>query len=275
MSLEFPVEEDHRLDGKLDLVRAAIRRLTPEELSGYDLVLRSNAPPGSGLGSSSAMMVSLVGLLQHYSRAPMTEYEMANLAYVIERQDLGITGGLQDHYAATFGGFNFIEFGERVVVNPLRVRDSIVGELEINLLLCYTGLTRASNRIIDDQTSRVREKSEETLEGLRAQKDLAYEMKTHLLRGELDAFGVLLGEAWQQKKKMSPMISNPRIDEIYEVAMEHAALGGKVTGAGGGGYILFYCDFSKKHRLAEALVRMDAPVTEFSFAPRGVATWTS
>src|SRR5664280_307390 len=219
MSLEFPVAQDHVLDGKLDLVRAAIRRLTRGDLRGYDLVLRSNAPPGSGLGSSSTMMVALVGLLQHYNRTPLTDYELAELAYVIERQDLGIAGGLQDHYAATFGGFNFIEFNERVVVNPLRIRGSVVDELELNLLLCYTGITRASAQIIDDQTARVRDRSAPTLEGLRAQKELAFEMKNRLLRGELDEFGSLLGQAWLEKKKMSPMIATARIEEIYDGAL--------------------------------------------------------
>jgi D-glycero-alpha-D-manno-heptose-7-phosphate kinase len=204
LSLDFPATEDPRFDGRLDLVKAAIRRLSMDETGGYDLVLRSNAPPGSGLGSSSTMMVALVGLLREYYALPLSEYEIAHLAWEIERRDLCIVGGLQDHYAATFGGFNFIEFGDRVIVNPLRVRDSIVNELELNLLLCYTGSTRESANIIADQTARVNGHDPSALEGLRAQKDLAVAMKAALLRGELDHFGELLGEAWGEKKKMSP-----------------------------------------------------------------------
>jgi len=273
MALDFPAAEDPALDGKLDLVKAAIRRLSCDDTRGYDLVLRSNAPPGSGLGSSSTMMVALVGLLREHYSLPLSEYEVAHLAWEIEREDLGIRGGLQDQYAATFGGFNFIEFGDRVIVNPLRVRDSIVNELELNLLLCYTGVTRESANIIVDQTSRVETHDAKALEGLRAQKELAVAMKSAMLRGELDRFGELLGQAWVEKKKMSPLITNSLIDEAYELAITHGARGGKVTGAGGGGYILFYCDFTKKHRVAEALEKLGATVAEFSFERRGLTTW--
>lgn len=273
LSLDFPAAAEVELDGQLDLVKAVIRRLGRPEFGGYDLVLRSNAPPGSGLGSSSTMMVALVGLLREHYGLPLSEYEVAGLAHHIERQDLGIHGGLQDHYAATFGGFNFIEFGQQVIVNPLRIRADVVSELELNLLLCFTGVTRESANIIADQTSRLTTGEADTLDGLRAQKELAVAMKSTLLRGELTDFGHLLGQAWRQKKKMSPMISTPRIEEIYELAMAQGALGGKVTGAGGGGYILFYCDFARKHRLAEALEAAGAQVTEFSFESKGLATW--
>ena len=277
MAVDFALDEQPPFDGRLDLVKAAIRRVGQNghggRNGGYDLVLRSHAPPGSGLGSSSTMIVALVGLLQEHHRLPFTEYDTAHLAHQIEREDLGIHGGLQDHYAATFGGFNFIEFGDRVVVNPLRVRHSVINELEINLLLCFTGVTRESANIIGDQTARLEDKQEETLEGLRAQKELAVAMKTALLRGELDHFGELLGEAWAHKKKLSPLISTPRIDEAYDLAVRNGARGGKVTGAGGGGYILFYCDFARKHRVTEALTRFGAVVTDVGFEREGLTTW--
>jgi len=273
LSLDFPVTEDPVLDGKLDLVKAAIRRLRREDLGGYDLVLRSNTPPGSGLGSSSTMMVALVGMLHEFYGLPLDQYEIADLAYVIEREDLNIGGGFQDHYAATFGGFNFIEFGERVIVNPLRVRDAIVNELEFSLLLCFTGITRQSAHIIADQTHRVKAAESPTLDGLRAQKQLAVAMKSALLRGRLNEFGELLGEAWREKQKLSPMIATPRIHEAFEIALRNGAISGKVTGAGGGGYILFYCDFKKKHRVADALERFGVTAMEFSFEPRGLTTW--
>ncbi|MDT4894516.1 MAG: D-glycero-alpha-D-manno-heptose-7-phosphate kinase [Pseudonocardiales bacterium] len=273
ISLDLSVDDELTFDGELDLVKAAIRRLGQTDSGGYDLVLRSSAPPGSGLGSSSTVMVALVALLQEYYGLPLTEYEIADTAFRIEREDLQIKGGLQDHYAATFGGFNFIEFGDRVVVNPLRIRDSVVNELELSLMLCFTGVTRESSNIIVDQTARVESKQDSALEGLRAQKELAVQMKTALLRGELKNFGAMMGEAWTQKKKMSPYITTPRIDEAYASACAAGALGGKVTGAGGGGYILFYCDFARKHRVAEALEAMGATVSEFSFAREGVTTW--
>jgi D-glycero-alpha-D-manno-heptose-7-phosphate kinase len=273
ISLNLRASDGIDLDGNLDLVKAAMRRLGQHERDGYDLVLRSSAPPGSGLGSSSTVMVALVALFQEYYGLPLGEYEIAQLAFAIEREDLGIRGGLQDHYAATFGGFNFMEFGERVVVNPLRVRRAVINELELSLLLCFTSITRESAKIIEDQTSRVEQKQDSTLEGLRAQKELAIAMKAALLRGELREFGALLGQAWTEKKRMSPLITSPWIDEIYELARSHGALGGKVTGAGGGGYILFFCDFDKKHRVETALEAAGTTVTEFSFEREGVTTW--
>lgn len=273
LSLDFLVTEEPVLDGQLDLVKAAIRRLRREELGGYDLVLRSNTPPGSGLGSSSTMMVALVGLLHEFYGMQLDNYEIAQLAHAIERKDLGIEGGLQDHYAATFGGFNFIEFGDDVVVNPLRISDATVHELEFSLLLCFTGVTRESANIISDQTDRVITAQADTLSGLRAQKLLAVAMKSALLRGKLNEFGDLLGEAWREKQKLSPMISTPRIQEAFDVALRNGAVSGKVTGAGGGGYILFFCDFKHKYRVATALEQLGIKSAEFSFEPKGVTTW--
>jgi D-glycero-alpha-D-manno-heptose-7-phosphate kinase len=274
VTAEVALDQEVAFDGELDLVKAAIQRFGTPDVDGYDLVLRSNAPPGSGLGSSSTMMVALTGLLAEHHGAPLSEYETAHLAHVIERVDLGISGGLQDHYAATFGGFNFLEFGpDQVIVNPLRIRDEVVHELEMGLMLCYTGITRASSRVIDDQSSRVVSGAVDTLAGLHAQKQLAVAMKSALLRAELNEFGELLGEAWTQKKRMSPLISNQRIEELYELATRNGALGGKVTGAGGGGYILFYCDFAQKHRVISALEHAGASVLEFSFDTKGLTTW--
>jgi D-glycero-alpha-D-manno-heptose-7-phosphate kinase len=270
---EVGLDEPITFDGNLDLVKAAISRFGPAGTDGYDLVLRSSAPPGSGLGSSSTMMVTLTGLLAEHYGLPLDEYETSQLAHAIERTDLGISGGLQDHYAATFGGFNFIEFGERVIVNPLRVREEVMHELELSLMLCFTGITRESSRVIDDQTGRVQTGAADTLDGLRAQKELTVAMKAALLRGELAEFGTLLGDAWKQKKRLSPMISNPRIDECYDIAVRNGALGGKVTGAGGGGHILFFCDFTRKHRVVDALEQAGAAVTEFTFETKGMTTW--
>jgi D-glycero-alpha-D-manno-heptose-7-phosphate kinase len=236
-------------------------------------VLRSDAPPESGLGSSSTMVVALVGLLQEHFQLALTKHEVAQLAYAIEREDLGLVGGLQDHYAATFGGFNFMEFGEDVVVHPLRVSDATVKELELHLLLCFMGVTRDSANVLGDQTARVRRGEDATLAGLRAQKEIAVAMKSALLSGQLDHFGALLGEAWSHKKRFSPLITTPLLDEAYEVALAHGALGGKVTGAGGGGHMIFYCDATRTHRVAEALTRFGAAVTNIGFEREGMTTW--
>jgi D-glycero-alpha-D-manno-heptose-7-phosphate kinase len=270
----YGVDDRLVFDGKLDLAKAAIREIVGRAGSGFELLLHSNAPPGSGLGSSSTMMVALVGLLKEFRSLPLTDYEVAELAYRIEREELGIKGGLQDQYSATFGGFNFIEMGaDRVVVNPLRVSPDTVHELEHNMLLCYTGRTRESSRIIDDQTSRFEGGEEETLAGLRLQKELAVDMKDALLRGRLSEFGALLDRAWQAKKRMSPRITTDAIDAMYATARETGALGGKVTGAGGGGYILFYCDYRHKHRVAEAMRELGGVVEEFAFVQEGMRTW--
>ena len=280
-SADFGLAQSHvageplPLDGKLDLFKAAIRSVAGGDARGFDLFLHSGAPPGSGLGSSSTVIVTLVGLLKEFRNLPLTDYEVAGLSHAIERGQLGILGGMQDQYAATFGGFNFIEFGaERVIVNPLRIHGDVINELEHNMLLAYTGKTRRSDHIIEDQTARFERREEETLRGLRLQKELAVEMQNALLQRRVDAFGDLLHEAWEAKRRLSPRIATPFIEEAYAEARRHGALGGKVTGAGGGGYMLFYCVFEKKHQVAEALVRLGAEVTEFAFEFDGLATWS-
>lgn len=276
LDVNYDSREDLRLDDKLGLVKTAIGGFGHDgEGSGFDLFLHTNAPPGSGLGSSSSVMVTLIGLLKDFHRLPLTDYEIAELAYRLERDDIGISGGLQDQYAAAFGGFNFIEFhGDHVVVNPLRIPEDVIHELEHNMLLCYTGQTRTSDRIIDDQRARFEEGDAQAIEGLRTQKRLASEMKDALLRRRLNAFGDLLGQAWRYKKLMSPRITTGFIDELYEAAIGEGALGGKVTGAGGGGYMLFFCPFQLKHKVADRLIQMGASVTEFEFAPQGLTTWS-
>ncbi|MFI5048432.1 MAG: GHMP kinase [Gaiellales bacterium] len=274
VALSYGVDETPMFDGKLDLVKAAIREMGDSSAPGYDLFLHSNAPPGSGLGSSSTVMVTLIGLLKEYHNLTLTDYEIAGLSHRIERIDLGLLGGMQDQYAATFGGFNYIEFDAgRVIVNQLRMADEVVHELEHNMLLCYTGATRRSDGIIEDQTRRL-EEGGDTLEALRSQKHLAVDMKNALQRRQLNEFADLLDQAWQEKKRMSPKITTGFIDEAYAAARKAGALGGKVTGAGGGGYMLFYCEFQRKHRVAEVLTRMGGQVTEFAFEHKGLTTWS-
>jgi D-glycero-alpha-D-manno-heptose-7-phosphate kinase len=274
LSTEFGVHEPLVFDGKLDLAKAAIRRFAGRESRGFDLLLHSNAPPGSGLGSSSAMMVALIGVLAEFRNLPVTDYELAELAHSIEREELGIRGGRQDQYAAAFGGFNYIELdADRVVVNPLRVAPDVMLELEHNLLLCYTGTTRQSDHIIEDQTARFEQGNEDAVAGLVAQKELAAEMKNALLQRRLRDFGELLHTAWEAKKRMSTRISNERIEELYDEARRAGAIGGKVTGAGGGGYVLLYCRYDRKHEVAQRMIELDASVDEFAFEPAGLRTW--
>ena len=279
-SLDFDViaeclldDDGERGDG-LDLVRTVIRSLNHGRKRGLSFFLHSDAPPGSGLGSSSTMVVALIGLLRHWQRLQLTDYEVADLAYRIERIDLGIPGGMQDQYAAAFGGFNFIEFGGgRPVVNPLRIDPDSVNELQYNLLLCYTGRTRLSARILASQIASYEQRDRKVMRAMVELKRLTLEMKTALLFGRIDDFGSLLHEAWLHKKQMAAEISNPTIDALYEAARAQGALGGKILGAGAGGYLLLYCPYDRKHLVAAELERLGGQVVTFAFEPRGLQTW--
>ncbi len=277
-SLDYDIVADYstaelsRFDGKLDLVKAAIRHFGNGE--GMELFLHSDAPPGSGLGSSSTVVVALIGLFRSWKRLPLTDYEIAEIAYNIERIDLGIQGGRQDQYAATFGGFNFMEFyGDTVIVNPLRIPSHTLNELEYHLMLCYTGSTRLSANILKEQVEGYVRRNDDVMRALDRSKELAKRMKRSLLRGRLDDFGAYLHEGWEEKKKFATKITNPHIDEMYEAARRLGVLGGKITGAGGGGYLLLYCPFRKRHIIAEQLEKMGGKVIEFSFEFKGVQTW--
>ena len=272
---KYELDEPLTYDGNLDLVKAVIRRLNRDNNDqGLDFFLHSDAPPGSGLGSSSTVVVALIGLFKHWLHLPLTNYEIADLAYQIERIDLGIKGGKQDQFAATFGGFNFIEFyRDATVVNPLRVPSDVLNELHYNLLLCYTGKTRLSARIIDTQVEGYVQGKEDVVRAMDELKAIAIDLKNALLQGRLNDFGALLHEAWMSKKKMAAQISDPHIDELYEIARKHGALGGKISGAGGGGYMFFYCQFDKKHIVAEQLERLGAQVVDLNFDFHGLQTW--
>ena len=278
LTKEFDLETPMVYDGQLDLVKAAVRWLShhdrPAEATGCELHLHTDAPPGSGLGSTSAVVVAMVNAFAVWRQIPLTAYEGARLAYVLEREELGIAGGMQDQYAATFGGFNFMEFGaEEVVVNPLRISPETINELQYCLVLCYTGGTRLSAQIIDKQVGNYQAGHEDTLAAMQQLKELTVAMKNTLVLGRLDEFGALLDEAWSNKKRMATQISNPFLDEVYELAKFHGALGGKVSGAGGGGYMFFFCPGETRHRVAERLQELGVQITRFAFEPNGVQTW--
>jgi D-glycero-alpha-D-manno-heptose-7-phosphate kinase len=220
------------------------------------------------------MMVALVGLLNDWHRLSLTDYGVAEYACRIEREELGIPGGLQDQYAATFGGFNFIEFLEdRVIVNPLRVSAAVQNELQYNLLLAFTGQTRMSSGIIEDQVKRFRAQDPESVHAFRELKRISVEMKNCILQNQLDGFGRLLHEQWGQKKRTSSRISTPELDTIYDAALRAGATGGKITGAGGGGYMLFYCPRETRHEVARRLDELGCTISDFSFEPTGLQTW--
>lgn len=275
-SFNYHTRDSLSYDGQMDLVKGVIRKFEANRFhrTGLHLFLHGDAPPGSGLGTSSTMVVMLIGLFKELQHMSLANYDIAELAYEIERVDIGIKGGRQDQYAATFGGFNFIEFDkDQVVVNPLNIRRDLINELEYNCLLCFTGGTRQSTELIEKQITNYQQHNGSALDALCEIKRIAVEMKNALLLGHLDYFGELLHEEWECKKKTADGISTPHIDELYEVARKSGAIGGKITGAGGGGFLFLYCPYNKKHLIGEKLQTAGGKIIPFQFEPTGLQTW--
>lgn len=271
---KYHVDDDLLYDGELDLVKAVIKNMCNGNGRGLDFFMHSDAPPGSGLGSSSTVVVALIGLIQKWQRLPLTSYDIAELAYHIERIDLGIKGGMQDQYAAVFGGFNFIEFTKNaVIVNPLRIEADTLNELNYSLILCYTGRTRLSGNIINTQVNNYVRGEAEVLDAMDELKAITIDMKSALLQGRVADFGALLNDAWINKKKMAKQITSSSIDVLYETARKNGALGGKILGAGGGGYLMVHCPFDRKHIISEELEKLGGQVVEFAFDFHGLQTW--
>jgi len=276
-SLDFAQDENWpangsmlRYDGNLDLIKAVLNHF--EVAEGFDMFLHCDAPPGSGLGGSSTVMVSLIGAVSEWLNKPLSQYEIARLAYVLEREELGFAGGKQDQYSAVFGGFNFMEFrGSETIVTPLRIRTEVLNELHYHMLLCYTGKTRESANIIQDQQRGYR--SGQNREALDSAKSLVFETKDALMKGEILRIGQLLHESWEQKKRFTSHITNSRIDKIYETARANGAIGGKISGAGGGGFMFFICEYDRKYRVAEELQKLGAEAVNFNFDKHGLQTW--
>ncbi len=273
MTVKYNTRENYVYDGKLDLVKAALKGMDIRQ--GCEVYLQCDAPPGSGLGTSSTVMVAMLAAMARWKGVEMDAYRLADLAYEVEREDLKIAGGYQDQYAATFGGFNFIEFHGRnnVVVNPLRIKKDIIHELQYNLLLCYTGNIHISANIIKDQVQNYEKK--DGFEAMCEVKALAYAMKDELLKGNLHSFGKLLNYGWESKKRMSSKITNPQVDALYNEAMAAGALGGKLLGAGGGGYLLMYCPYNLRHKVAARLEAAGGQLTDWCFELRGAQSWIS
>lgn len=269
--VSFGSKSDLHYDGNMDLIKATFSHMGI--IPSGDLYIHSDAPPGSGLGSSSTLTVNLVSLLAMLKGEAMDDYTMARTAYIIEREEMGIPGGRQDQYAAAFGGFNFMEFNaERTMVTPLRIKRQVIAEIETCLLLCFTGLTRGSARVIEDQTKRVREggSAEEAMDRT---VELAKRMRDSLVQGMTTEFGRLLHEGWMLKKEFSEKITNPHIDRLYDEAISRGCLGGKLLGAGGGGYLLIYSPLKLRKVVARSLEDIGGKIVPFNFELRGVQNW--
>lgn len=268
------------LEGKLKLHRAVYLRVMNDyfdgELKPLRIITHSDAPAGSGLGSSSTVVVSMLqGLSQLYS-LPLGEYDLAQLAFNIERVDCSLSGGKQDQYAATFGGFNFMEFyaNNHVVVNPLRIRRYIVNELESSLILYFTGTSRDSAKIIDDQIKSLEEDKHSKLEAMHGVKQSAYRIKEHLFKSDIDAMAADFLDAWESKKKTSSSITNSMIQKIENEIFNIGAKSMKVSGAGGGGFMMIFVQPEKKNIVERKLEQFGGQVYKFQFVEEGAYSWT-
>lgn len=270
---EYPNLSELMYDGNLDLMKVVLKHFQPSK--GLDVYMRNDIPPRSGLGSSASAFVSLIGLFNKINDFKLTDYEIAELAYRLERDELGNRGGRQDQYAAVFGGLNFIEFNTdgSVRVDPIRLKRDHFLELEKNLVLVYTMDRSVSGDIIEDQTEKYVGKKKATLEGLEETKNLALDVNQALMCGDLTEFGCLLHKAWESKKKFSKLITNRKIDGIYKAARKNGALGGKISGAGGGGHMILYCESGREEAVSESLENLGARVVPFTLDRHGLESW--
>ena len=258
--------------GPFGLIQSLLHVVRPAY--GFELCLHSDFPVGSGLGGSATISAAVLGCFNMLRRDQWNQYEIAEIAFQAERLHLGIAGGWQDQYAAVFGGFNFIEFhSDENIVNPIRVQPDIAIELEESLILCDTGITHHSGNIHDNQKETMSSKSIRKM--VQENVKLSYATRNYLLRGELDKFGKCLDEAWKLKKNFSSLITNDHIDSIYNGALKNGAFGGKLLGAGGGGYFLFYVSPFEKLRLMDYLGSKKLRTQPFRFEPEGLRAWVS
>lgn len=233
-------------------------------------------PPGSGLGSSSTLVVTIIKAFIEYFAIGLDDYQISKLAYKFEREICKIKGGKQDQYAATFGGFNLMEFynKNKVIVTPLKIKNWIMCEFEASLLIYFTGASRDSSFIIEDQISQYKKHSSNILENMHLIKKETYLFKELLLKGDFENMSNSIKKSWLSKKMTSKKISNEKIDHIYESAISEGALAGKVSGAGGGGFMWFIVDPEKKIKVINKLNEFDGYVSNCKFTEKGCESWT-
>jgi len=276
---EAPLNKTLPVNGTLDLLKGMYNRVLknfgPFD-SGIRLSTTVDAPLGSGLGTSSTLMVALAGAFRQMLKFPMDNGQLAQFAYEVERIDLGFAGGKQDQCAAVFGGFNYMEFlaGDKTIVTPIQVSSENIHKLENNLVLYYSSLNRESSSIIREQQQNVVQQNMVSIEAMHALKTQSNMMLTALTTGPLNDIGKILDFGFRHKKKMARNISNPLLDNIYEAALSAGATGGKISGAGGGGFMIFYCPGSTRNSVCEALHNFGGYVKPFTFSLPGLTAWT-
>ncbi len=277
--LVYECSEQLARDGQLDLIKEVynkvVQKFTHKPLS-FKLSTFLDAPAGSGLGASSTLVVAILGAFTEWLKLPLGEYDIAHLSYEIERIDLNMAGGRQDQYSATFGGVNFMEFfkDDKVIVNPLKIKEQYLEELAHNLILYYTQTSRFSSDIIQSQMQNIVNKDQLSIEASHRLKEQAEMMKTVLLKGEIDEVGRILDFGWQNKKQLTQGITNPLIDEMYAAAIKNGATGGKISGAGGGGFMVFYCPHNNRYKVIEALSQFGGYEKKYSFTKEGLTSYT-
>lgn len=259
-------------ESRFGLIQALLRAIRPD--FGFELFLHSDFPMNSGLGGSAVVSASILGCFNQFRRDQWDPHELAEIAYQAERHYLGVAGGWQDQYATVFGGFNFMEFRmDQNVVHPLRIHSDTLLELEECLVLCDTGIAHDSGNIHEDQRQQM--ESAHVLDLVDANVELCYQMRNHLLRGRLQQFAASMDKAWQLKRKFSDKISSSLLDQIYAGAKSNGAVGGKLLGAGGGGFFLFYAPPYRKHELLAHFESSGLEVRPFRFEPKGLRAWTA
>lgn len=277
--LNLPLQPVLALDGQLDLHKAVYNHIVEHYHGGEPLALEMStfceAPAGSGLGSSSTLVVVMIRAFTELLNLPLDDYAIARLAFHIEREECGLQGGRQDQYSATFGGFNFMEFyaQDHTIINPLRVKNWILCELEASLVLFFTGVSRASAQIIADQSGNVSAGHAQAIEAMHGIKREAVVMKECLLRGDFDGLVDSMQHGWENKKRTASSVSNPHIDNLYRASLDAGALAGKVSGAGGGGFMLFFVPTEKRMQVIRTLQRFDGQVSNCHFTKHGTEAW--
>tara|TARA_A100001011_G_C14223483_1_gene805502 strand:- start:111 stop:1148 length:1038 start_codon:yes stop_codon:yes gene_type:complete len=277
--VEKETQGPFELDGILNIHKAVynhiIKNFNNNQILPVELITFCTIPPGSGLGSSSAMVVSLIKSFVEYLNLPLDDYAIARLAIKIERVDCNLSGGLQDQYASAIGGFNFMQFykNENTVVNKLRIKNWIICELEASLVLYFTGISRSSSKIIDDQTKNIISGSDESLNAMHNMKEQSIIMKDYLLKGDLKMFAETMKSSWEAKKYTSKNVTNSKVDEIYNAAIDAGATSGKLSGAGGGGFMLFYVNPEKRASLIKCLDQFEGKNYDFHFTNEGCQSW--
>lgn len=273
------IDEPLALNGQLNLHKAVYNHIILHYNEGKPIPLAlttfCDAPAGSGLGSSSTLVVAMIRAFVELLNLPLDDYTIARLAYQIERIDCGLQGGRQDQCSATFGGFNFMEFytNDRVIVNPLRIKNWIICELEASLVLFYTGVSRESANIIIDQSNNLHAGNVEAIEAMHSIKREALTMKECLLRGDFNGMVESLQQGWENKKRSAKTVSNVHLEEIYHSAMAAGALAGKVSGAGGGGFMMFFVPPQARMKVISSLKRYTGQVSHCHFSKQGTQAW--